>query len=132
MLDTCIDFILYNSDKYNELVLVLVGGELTLITLFFALIPTLVDKRNDQYYLGYKISEIFLYGNGRKSELTKTWIDGIILVSINIIFCLLKLDNLSFLGFAVFIVFFTFKILKYLNFISNDNEIKTEIEKKIC
>ena len=130
LLDTCIDFILYNSDKFNELVLVLVGGELTLITLFFALIPTLVDKRNDQYYLGYKISEIFLYGNGKKSELTKTWIDGIILVSINIIFCLLKLDNLSFLGFAVCIVFFTFKILKYLNFISNDNEIKTEIEKK--
>ena len=93
LLDTCIDFILYNSDKYNELVLVLVGGELTLITLFFALIPTLVDKRNDQYYLGYKISEIFLYGNGRKSELTKTWIDGIILVSINIIFCLLKLEK---------------------------------------
>jgi hypothetical protein len=126
----CIDFILYTSDKYNELVLVLIGGELTLITLFFALIPTLVDKRNDQYYLGYKISEIFLYGNGKKSELTKTWIGGILLVSINIIFCLLKLDNLSFFFFTIFMMFFTIKILKYLNFISNTDEIKNEIEKK--
>lgn len=49
ILHICIDFILYTSDKYNELVLVLIGGKLTLITLFFALIPTLVDKRNDQY-----------------------------------------------------------------------------------
>lgn len=129
ILHICIDFILYTSDKYNELVLVLIGGELTLITLFFALIPTLVDKRNDQYYLGYKISEIFLYGNGKKSELAKTWIGGIILASINIIFCLLKLDNLSFFCFTIFILFFTFKILKYLNFISNGDEIKIEIEK---
>ena len=129
ILHICIDFILYTGDKYNELVLVLIGGELTLITLFFALIPTLVDKRNDQYYLGYKISEIFLYGNGKKSELTKTWIGGIILASINIIFCLLKLDNLSFFCFTIFIMFFTFKILKYLNFISNVDKIKTEIEK---
>lgn len=130
ILQIIINFIVYTSDKYNELVLVLIGGELTLITLFFALIPTLVDKRNDQYYLGYKISEIFLYGNGKKSELTKTWKSGIILASINIIFCLLKLDNLSFFCFAIFIMFFTFKILKYLNFISNDDEIKNEIEKK--
>ena len=123
------EWLLKMNSSYDELILVLIGGELTLITLFFALIPTLVDKQNEQYYLGYKISDFFLYGNGKQNELIKTWICGIFLTLINILLCLLKLDNLSFVFFLFFITYFTIKIINYLKFISDKKDIKEKIEK---
>ena len=117
-----------NCDGYNELIIALIGGELTLITLYFALIPTLIEKRDKEYYLNHKVTDFFLYYGKRISELNSTWIVGILLTCINILSCIFKFDNLSFILFGVFLVYFSYKIFKYLNFISNKDKIRKEIE----
>ena len=128
-----INFMLSKSNNYDELVLVLIGGELTLLTLFFALLPMLLEKQNKQFYLGYEISKFFLYGNylcGKEkiNELIKTWIIGIILIVATIVLCAFTLNHLTMLFFIFFVIFLTFKVIHYLVFISNPDQVKSKIE----
>lgn len=120
---------LFKTDcKYDDLLLAIIGGSITLLTLFFSLLPMVMDKNNDEYILGYKASKFFLYSKGNKSDLIKTWIIGVILISIALVSLLFKLNHLSFIILFIFILFLSYKIRKYLKFIQSKDCIRTKIE----
>ena len=121
-------FSFISNENFNGLMIAIIGGEITLITLFFALIPMLLEKRKSEYYLGTKVTDFFLFHSSKQGELLKTWIYGMTILIVNILLCFFDCMKLGYFCAGIFFAYMTYKIYIYLNFISNENDIRTTIK----
>jgi hypothetical protein len=115
-------------NDYDSLMLSLIGGELTLITIVFTLLPIIADKK-DEYYLCFNKKEFYLF-DGKTNKMTLIWIIGLILIFASAIFCYFKLNIFGYIFVGIFIVFISYYIISFLNFISNTDIINSLIEKQ--
>lgn len=115
----------------NDLALTLIGGMLTLISLYFVFLPLLVENQKKNIYLGYRISDWLLYERKRLkffSDIAVSWIVNIVLIMTSIIFICLKWYNFVLFMFYIFLIYITYKITQYLRYTSDDDVTHKEIE----
>ncbi|MBR3785397.1 MAG: hypothetical protein IKJ77_03225 [Firmicutes bacterium] len=132
-----LSFLKYSSaDSFHQnLLLALVGGEITLTTLIFTLLPLISDKRDEEYYLGIKVADYFLFeGREKKTtgKLTAIWIYAAIFVLSIIGICYLKWLTLAYIVAVAFLVYLIIEIFVFLNFISDKETVKSRIETKVA
>lgn len=115
----------------RNLLISLVGGEITLITLLFTLLPVILEKREDEYYLGKKVTDFFLFENHDEGKLVAIWKQAAILLGTVILCCYLKFFIGAYVISFVFLVFLVKEIFSFLNFISDREIVKKQIVQKV-
>lgn len=118
-------------ENHSNLSLTLLGGTITFLTLYFALIPTLLEKKKDDYYLGRKITDYFLHKRNGRVELLQSWKMIVILLVVDIVFCVFKGYGCSLLFSITIIIFIAKKTYKYLKFIVDQSVEKELISNEV-
>lgn len=131
-----------SSKRYQNLSLELIGFEVTLIVTYFIFLPLIIENKDKEVYLGYRVSKWMLYSRNKETKFYKfiskfqkaksndmsiAWIISIFVIIISVLFYMLKFYLIIIVLFFLFVIFLSRKIIDYLNLTSND-EYKKEIE----
>lgn len=131
-----------SSKRYQNLSLELIGFEVTLIVTYFIFLPLIIENKDKEFYLGYRVSKWMLYSRNKETKFYKfiskfqkvksndmsiAWIISIFVIIISVLFYMLKFYLIIIVLFFLFVIFLSRKIIDYLNLTSND-EYKKEIE----
>lgn len=131
-----------SSKRYQNLSLELIGFEVTLIVTYFIFLPLIIENKDKEVYLGYRVSKWMLYSRNKETKFYKfiskfqkaksndmsiAWIISIFVIIISVLFYMLKFYLIIIVLFFLFVIFLSRKIIDYLNLTSSD-EYKKEIE----
>lgn len=128
ILNYILDIFTSGIDQNISIALITIQAGLMLVSLTF--LPMLIDGRNKEYYLGYKITDWIIYkkGNKKLNDIKMNWIINVILIVLEIILLQLEYYSFVFLLFLVFIYLISKKVINYTDYITNPNIYDTKIE----
>lgn len=114
----------------NEFCYMLISGEISLIAIYLVFFPLIIENKNKEYYLGYRISDWILYKRKTKkyNDISVIWMTSIFIIISSIIFVLQKNFIIVFAEFIIFMIILSTKTIKYIRFISREELYKREIE----
>ena len=128
--------------EYQNLSLELIGFEVTLIVTYFIFLPLIIENKDKEVYLGYRVSKWMLYNRNKKTKFYKfiskfkkvknndmsiAWIISIFVIIISVFLYMVSFYLIIIVFFFLFVIFLSKKIIEYLNLTSSD-DYKQEIE----
>ena len=94
----------------------LISGEISLIAIYLVFFPLIIENKNKEYYLGYRISDWILYKRKTKkyNDISVIWMTSIFIIISSIIFVLQKNFIIVFAEFIIFMIILSTKTIKYI------------------
>lgn len=121
---------IFINNMDNEFCYMLISGEISLIAIYLVFFPLIIENKNKEYYLGYRISDWILYKKKTKkyNDISVIWITSTFIIISSIIFVLQGNFIVVFVEFIIFMIILSTKTIEYIRFISREELYKREIE----
>lgn len=128
LFEKIISIIAYGMNE--NIAMTLVTVEAGLMILYFTFLPMILDNKNKEYYLGYKVSDWLIYKNfdTKWNDINVNWILNVILIVIEIVLLQYEVYSIVFLLFILFIILISKKVINYTRFITNPNIFDRNIQ----